>query len=40
MSSEMKKWASDLNKNFSKEEVQMAKKHMKYSTFLTIKEYK
>jgi hypothetical protein len=29
----MKKWANELNGVFSKEEVQMAKKHMKkYST--------
>jgi hypothetical protein len=35
----MKKWANDLNRNLSKEEAQMAKKHMmKCLTFLAIKE--
>jgi hypothetical protein len=35
----VKKWANELNRAFSKEEVQMVKKHMrKYSTSLAIKE--
>jgi hypothetical protein len=35
----MKKWANELNRALSKEEVQMAKKHMKKcSTFQAIKE--
>jgi hypothetical protein len=35
----VKKWATDINRTFSKDEVQVAKKHMKkYSPSLAIKE--
>jgi hypothetical protein len=35
----MKKWAHELNRDFSKQEVQMASKYMKkFSTSLVIKE--
>jgi hypothetical protein len=35
----MKKWTNEMNRKFSKEEIQMAKKHIKQcSTSMAIKE--
>jgi hypothetical protein len=37
MNDKMKKWANEMNRAFSKNEVQMAKKHMKKYTSPAIK---